>query len=170
MMSLGACQSTPKEAVVVDKSEGFPQEKIIEVDNENSKELGIPEYWEETLERSDGFVTIEADYEIDLPEIYNTPVYQYEPKPLSQERLKELCEYFAENNRLYEVPAMTKDELNEFIRNWSERSNRLKNYLEPLEEAMWTEEASEFKREDAIQIAEKLLEDLDIQDMEFSSV
>lgn len=295
VMSLGACQSTPKEAVVVDKSEGFPQESIIEVDNENSKELGIPEYWEETLERSDGFVTIEADYEMDLSEIYNTPVYQYEPKPLSQDRLKELCEYFAENNRLYEVPAMTKDELiaekeklenrvgrwgryltdfssmaivnekmerfteaidaapenkqkkiyiepefmlpyeteeefvrdwgmrniytyyyetdkkigfaarvekgqavdsiirainydsqvgssthflynqglwmdekelNESIRNWSERSNRLKNYLEPLEEAMWTEEASEFKREDAIQIAEKLLEDLDIQDME----
>ena len=82
VMSLGACQRTPEEAVVVDKSEGFPQESIIEVDNENPKELGIPEYWEETLERSDGFVTIEADYEMDLPEIYNTPVYQYEPKPL----------------------------------------------------------------------------------------
>lgn len=295
VMNLAACQSTPEEAVVVDKSEGLPQESIIEVDNEKPKDLGIPKHWEETLERSDGFIIIEADYEIDLPEIYNTPVYLYEPKLLSQKRLEELCDYFAENYRLYKVPAMTKDELiaekeklenrvgrwgryltdfssmavvnekmerfteainaapdekkekkyidpefmlpyeteeefvrdwgmrniyayhyntdkeigfaarvdkgqdvnpmirainydskvgssthflykqgiwmdenelNEAIKNWSEKSNRMKEYLEPLEEVVRKEEAEDFQKEDAIQLAEKVLTDLDITDME----
>lgn len=295
MMNLSGCQSTPKEAVVVDKSEGFPQDKIIEVDNETPKDLGIPIQWKEVMVRNEEFVTVEVDCEMNLPEIYNTPVYQYEPKPLSQDRLEELCDYFAENNKLYEVPAMMKDELvaekeklenrvgrwgryltdfssmaivneklerlteaidaapdkkqekryiepvfmlpyeteEEFVRdwgmrniyayhydtdkeigfaaridenqeidpmirainydsevgssthflykqgiwmdenelseainNWSERSNKMKEYLESLEEAMWKERVGDFSKEKAIQMAEKVLKELEITDME----
>lgn len=110
-ITLSACQSTPSKSVVVDKSQGFPQENIIEVDNENPKELGTPEYWKETIERSEGFVTLEADYEMKLPEIYNTPVDIYEMKVLSEDSLKNMCDYFADGNSFYEYPKMTKEEL-----------------------------------------------------------
>lgn len=72
---LTACQATPEEAVVVDKSQGIAEENIIPVDNENPKELGIPEHWEEKMVRRNDQLVIEADYDIDLPDVYNTPVY-----------------------------------------------------------------------------------------------
>ena len=48
---LTACQSSPEEAVVVDKSQGIAEEKIIPMDDENPKDLGIPEHWEEKILR-----------------------------------------------------------------------------------------------------------------------
>lgn len=111
VMNLAACQSTPEEAVVVDKSEGFPQEKIIEVDNENPKDLGVPEYWDEKLEKDESFITLTAECEIEIPEIYSVPVYSYEMKELTNKDLSKLCKYFAGENELYREPLMTKAEL-----------------------------------------------------------
>ena len=48
---LTACQATPEDAVVVDKLQGIAQENIIPVDDENPKDLGIPEHWEEKILR-----------------------------------------------------------------------------------------------------------------------
>lgn len=110
-VNLSACQLTPEESVVVDKSQGFSQDNIIGVDNENPKDLGIPEHWKETIERSEGFVTLEADYEMNVPEIYNTPVDTYEMKVFIEDSLEKLCNYFANGNPFYEYPKMTKEEL-----------------------------------------------------------
>lgn len=109
--SLIACAKTPEKAIVVDKSEGLPKDSVIPNDNDTPKDVGIPSYWKETIEKSDGYVTLEADYDMEIPEVYNTPVYSYEMKPLGGKLLKKLCDYFAEGNKLYEYPAMTKDEL-----------------------------------------------------------
>lgn len=111
VMNLVACQRTPEEAAVVDKSEGLPQESILEVDDENPKELGIPEYWNETMERQEGYITIETDCGIEIKEIYNTPVYEYEMESLTNDKLKELCDYFSDGNQLYKEPKMTKAQL-----------------------------------------------------------
>ena len=111
LFSLSACQPTPEEAVVVDKSEGIAEESIILVDNNTPKNLNVPKQWNEVIERSDGFIRIEADYEMNIPEVYNTPIYSYKVSILSEERLKELCDFFAEGNRYYQIPKMTKDEL-----------------------------------------------------------
>ena len=111
LFSLSACQPTPKEAAVVDKSEGIAEESIIPVDDNTPKNLNVPKQWKEVIERSDGFIRIEADYEMNIPEVYNTPIYSYKVSILSEERLKELCDYFAEGNRYYQIQKMTKDEL-----------------------------------------------------------
>ena len=122
-MNLSGCQSTPEDAVVVDKSEGLPKESILEVDNENPKDLGVPVFWEETLERHDGYVTINVECETNIGEIYNTPVYEYEMINLSNERLKELCAYFANGFQLYKEPAMTKSQLKQEKEDMMEQTN-----------------------------------------------
>lgn len=109
-LSLTACAKTPEEKVVVDKSEGLAKDSIIS-EEDTPKDLQIPERWQEKIEKSEGFVTLEADYEMQIPEIYNTPVYSFEMNPMTDKRLAELCEYFSEGNKLYEYPRMTKSEL-----------------------------------------------------------
>ena len=145
VMNLVGCQSTPDEAVVVDKSEGLPQESILEVDNEKPKDLGVPEYWEETLERQDGYVTINVECETDIDEIYNTPVYEYEMISLTNEKLKELCDYFSAGARLYKEPQMTKSQLKQEKEDMMEQTNFWRNEVymkidELIEEAPETTE------------------------------
>lgn len=105
-----SCQKTPEKAVVVDKSEGLSSDKIIPVNSE-PKDLGIPDVWNENTEMSNGHVTIVADCKLNIPEIYNTPIYSYEIKPMTKDFLGKLCEYFAGGNKLYKNPKMTKNEL-----------------------------------------------------------
>jgi len=64
------------------------------------------------MEKNDGFVILTADCDIQIPDIYNTPVYSYERKHMTDELLNKLCDYFSDGDRLYEDPAMTKSELN----------------------------------------------------------
>lgn len=122
-MSIGlmSCAKTPQEEIVVDRSEGIPKESILEKDDDVPKDLQIPNHWHERIERSDGFVTLEADCSPQIPEIYNTPVDVYEQLPLNDELLEELCDYFTDGNPLYEYPRMTKDQLE------SEKA-RMENY------------------------------------------
>lgn len=108
---LTACAETPKEKIVVNKSEGLPSETIIPADNNTAKDLEVPDYWKGTIEKSDGYVKVTADYEMNIPEIYNTPVYSYELIPMTREMLENLCRYFVGDKEFYKVPSMTKDEL-----------------------------------------------------------
>lgn len=112
-LCITACAETPDKKVVVDRSEGLAEENILSKETEGTpKEIDAPEHWKETIERSKGYVTLTADCDIQLPEIYNTPVYSYEIEPMTDELLDKLCTYFAAGGRLYEDPAMTKNELN----------------------------------------------------------
>lgn len=111
-LGLVSCAETPEESIVIDKSGGLGKGSIIPEENEVPKDLQIPARWQETVERSDGFVTLEADYEIAIPKIYNTPVYSYEMKVMTNEIMEELCGYFSKGDKLYEYPKMTKSELN----------------------------------------------------------
>ena len=106
-----SCAKTPEEKVVVDKSEGLAKKSVLPKETDTPKDLGTPAHWQETIDRSDGFVTLEADCEINIPEIYNTPVYSYEMASLKGELLTRLCNYFAQGDELYEYSGMTKDEL-----------------------------------------------------------
>lgn len=109
---LSACQKTPEEAAVVDRSGGLSEDNILPKEKDTPKNLEVPDHWQETLEEGDGFITLEADYDIVLPEVYNTPVVSYKITPVNNEMLRELCEYFADGDQLYEYRAMTKGELN----------------------------------------------------------
>ena len=110
LANLTACVKTPEEKIVTDKKKGSVNENIIPT-SKDPKELDIPEHWTDTIEKSDGFVTIHADYEMNIPEIYNTPVYAYEMKKLSNQELQRLCDYFSEGNQIYRYPKMSKNEL-----------------------------------------------------------
>ena len=97
-----ACQKTPEEAVVTDKSQGLPEGSAIPEEKDTPKDLDLPKHWQETLVRGDGFVTLESDYDIEIPEVYNTPVYAWEALPMTDEFLERLCDYFANGDRFYE--------------------------------------------------------------------
>ena len=110
LTNLTACVKTPEEKIVTDKKKGSISENIIPA-SKDPKKLEIPKHWTDTIEKSDGFITIHADYEMNIPEIYNTPVYAYEMKKLSNQELGRLCNYFSEGNKIYRYPKMSKDEL-----------------------------------------------------------
>ena len=110
LTNLTACVKTPEEKIVTDKKKGSISENIIPA-SKDPKKLEIPKHWTDTIEKSDGFITIHADYEMNIPEIYNTPVYAYEMKKLSNQELGSLCNYFSEGNKIYRYPKMSKDEL-----------------------------------------------------------
>ena len=48
---------------------------------------------------------------MNIPEIYNTPVYAYEMKKLSIRNLAACVTIFSEGNKIYRYPKMSKDEL-----------------------------------------------------------
>lgn len=110
-VNLAACAKTPEKKIVVDKSEGLSKENILPKETDTPKDLKIPEHWQERMERSDGYVTVEADCQIQIPKIYNTPVYSYEMRHMTDKLLKKLCDYFSDGDPLYKEPAMTKEEL-----------------------------------------------------------
>ena len=110
LTNLTACVETPEEKIVTDKKKESVSENIIPA-SKDPKKLEIPKHWTDTIEKSDGFVTIHADYEMNIPEIYNTPVYAYEMKKMSNQELKRLCDYFSEGNKIYRYPKMSKNEL-----------------------------------------------------------
>lgn len=112
LLNLTACVKTPEESIVTDESEGLTEKNIIPKEKDGKeKKLNIPEHWKETIMRKDGFVTVNADYDITVGNIYNTPVYAYRIRKMDQKLLEKLCSYFAEGASLYEDPEMTKDEL-----------------------------------------------------------
>ncbi len=111
ILEITSCAKTPKEKVVADKSEGLAKEEHPSQRDGYAQGSGDSKHWKETLDRSDGFVTLEADCDMNIPEIYNTPVYSYEMASLKKDWLSRLCGYFAKGDKLYEYPEMTKDEL-----------------------------------------------------------
>lgn len=134
---LSACQKTPEEAVVTDKSQGLPEGSAIPEEKDTPKDLDLPKHWQETLVRGDGFVTLESDYDIEIPEVYNTPVYAWEALPMTDEFLERLCDYFANGDRIYEYQGMTKSELAE-KKEELEQQKSSASYLEydAIEEAL----------------------------------
>lgn len=108
---LTACQETPEEAVIVDKSQGLPKDSIIPEESEIPKSFGAPEQWQEATEKGNGRVSLKADCRVNLPEIYNTPVYELEMQNMTEKLLKQLSEYFAEGDPLYKEPVLSKARL-----------------------------------------------------------
>ena len=88
--NLVSCVKNPEKRIVVDKAEGLSKENVLPNEKDVPKDLGAPEHWQETMDRSNGFVTIEADCQVRIPEVYNTPVYLYKMRPVTNKLLKRL--------------------------------------------------------------------------------
>lgn len=118
MLTLTACQKTPDEAPVVNKSEGLPKGCIIDKAKDGEiKQIDAPEHWKETMERMDGRVTVEADVDIPRLSVSNTPVLELEKAPFDNDGLKKLTNYFFKGKKFYQKLPMTKEELSHQITN-----------------------------------------------------
>lgn len=123
MLTFTACQKTPGEAPVVNKSEGLPKGCIIDKAKDGEiKQIDAPEHWKETMERMDGRVTVEADVDIPRLSVSNTPVLELEKAPFDNERLKKLTNYFFKGKKFYQKPRLTKEELSHQIMNIENKS------------------------------------------------
>ncbi|WP_395015322.1 DUF6034 family protein [Robinsoniella peoriensis] len=118
-----ACQKTPDQAPVVNKSEGLPKGCIIDkVKDGELKQIDAPEHWKETMERMDGRVTVEADVDIPRLSVSNTPVLELKKANFDNEQLKKLTDYFFKGRKFYQKPQMTKEELSHQITNIENKS------------------------------------------------
>ena len=113
VLSLAACQETPEEEIVLDKSKGLPKDSILPKESQIPKDFGAPDQWQESVEKGNIAVSIKADCQINLPQIYNAPVYELEVQHMTGELLEQLCEYFSDGNPLYKEPEMSKARLEE---------------------------------------------------------
>jgi len=54
--NLVSCAKNPEKRIVVDKAEGLSKENVLPNEKDDPKDLGAPEHWQETMDRSNGFV------------------------------------------------------------------------------------------------------------------
>lgn len=130
MLTFTACQKTPGEAPVVNKSEGLPKGCIIDKAKDGEiKQMDAPEHWKETMERMDGRVTVEADVDIPRLSVSNTPVLELEKAPFDNEGLRKLTNYFFKGKKFYQKLPMTKEELSHQITNIENKSGYMVRVL-----------------------------------------
>lgn len=111
-----SCQPTPEVPPVVSRSEGIPKDAISQLLKPGeTKLIDAPEHWKERMERGNGRVTIEADIDLALPVLGNTPVIEMKRKQFEDEQLLQLVLYFVGNQKLFEPSSMTKDQLKKLL-------------------------------------------------------
>lgn len=116
LIILTSCRPTPDIPPVINRSGGIPANTLIEpLADGQVKVIDAPIYWNETLERGSGKISIEADLNIKLPEVQNTPIIELAQKNFGEERLGKLISYFAGKHKLYRKPPMTKTELTKHL-------------------------------------------------------
>ena len=111
---LTACQPTPDEAVVVNRSE--LEEKIAATATPGTtyEPYEAAEHWTDTIER--GALTVSVDTDVTLPGVDQYPVTILAPVTLSQERIDEMVHYFAGDSKLFCYPSVfTKADYQEML-------------------------------------------------------
>ena len=109
-----ACQPTPEVPPMVNRGDGLPEGVIIDAVPEGEiKYIDAPTHLKETVTRRDGKVVINFNADIIVPKVSNTPVIEFQQMPLSDEYLKELVYYFAGDGEFFQIPPLTKPELEE---------------------------------------------------------
>ena len=109
---LSACQPTPEIPPMVNRGQGLSEDFITSSLPEGQiKEIDAPAHLMDSWESANGGIKIEADVDIKVPEISNTPVVELRQKDFTVQRLEELIGYFVGGSPLYKIPHMTKAEL-----------------------------------------------------------
>lgn len=112
------CQETPEKSAVVDKSSGLDKEMIQKPLKEGeTRKTDIPVHWSASEEKNDGKVKISADLELEQTQPGNLPVIEMENSKITEEKLKELVNVFAEGKELYVPKIHTK----EYYQKWKDR-------------------------------------------------
>ena len=74
-----------------------------------TRENDIPAHWKMEEFRNKNRMLLSADLDLDEHKLGNLPVIEMKNHVLTEEELKELVEYFAEGETLYECQPYTKD-------------------------------------------------------------
>ena len=109
---LAACQPTPERPPVIYRGEGLPADSVIDpIFEEQLKKIDAPAHWTEEAYRTENLVKINADADVEAPDISNTPVVELSQKPITVDELERLVAYFAGDSKLLKKPELTKAEL-----------------------------------------------------------
>lgn len=113
---LTGCQKTPEESAVVSKAGGLSENVIAKpLEAGETRENDIPAHWKMEELRNKDRMLLSADLDLEEKKLGNLPVIEMKNHVLTEEELKELVEYFAEGETLYERQPYTKDVYEEVI-------------------------------------------------------
>ena len=113
---LTGCQKTPEESAVVSKAGGLSENVIAKpLEEGETRENDIPAHWKLEEFRNKDRMLLSADLDLEEKKLGNLPVIEMKNHVLTEEELKELVEYFAEGETLYECQPYTKDVYEEVI-------------------------------------------------------
>ena len=149
ILLMTGCQETPEKSAVVDKSVGLDEELILKpLKKGENRETDIPKQWNASEEKNDGKVKISADLNLEQTNPGNLPVIEMENSKITEEKLKELVNVFAEGKELYAPQIHTK----EYYQKWKDRIDAGEGaYADPSSFAYYQE--IEGRLDDAIELA-----------------
>lgn len=111
-----SCQPTPDVPPVVSRSEGIPKDALEQLLKPGeTKLMDAPNHWKEQIERGNGRIIIDADIDLTLPVLVNTPVIEMKKKQFEDEQLLQLALFFAGDQKLFEPRLMTRDQLEKLL-------------------------------------------------------
>jgi len=128
---LSACQPTPEVPPMVNRGQGLSDEFVIPAMPAGElKQIDAPEHWKDDLKFTNGSIEYKviADVDLNIPQVGNTPVLEMRQREFSDENLKNLVDYFSKGNKVYKIPALTKDTLQKELDRMKARKG---NYLSP---------------------------------------
>lgn len=107
---LAGCQPTPEESAVVSKAEGLNEAVIAQpLEDGETRTTDIPAHWQMKELKNKDRMMISADLDLEEKEIGNLPVIEMKNHKLTEEELKVLVGYFADEEALYVPQPYTKD-------------------------------------------------------------
>ena len=105
-----ACQKTPEESAIVNKSDGLNQSAIAQkLQAGEERKTDIPQHWKVNEKKSNDRVLISADLKLETMSLGNLPVIEVKNHKLTKSELSKLVTYFTGEEELYVSQNPTKE-------------------------------------------------------------
>lgn len=117
-----SCKPTPDKAPVVNKIGGIHKDSILApLDDGSTRKYDVPSRWKETIKKGGERTVVNADLNIELPEIGNTPIIEVEKLPFEEKDLRRLIQYFAGDGKICAPQPLLREELEHHLRRMENR-------------------------------------------------
>ena len=146
---LTACQSTPEEAVVVQKDN--TEQTVLESAKNEETEIEpceAPEHVEERFTVIEGVLDVSIDADVELPDVDAFPVASVKSAPFTQDQADTMREYFVQDGRLVSEYVRTKADYDALIVKARRGHKEDGEYVFNESDQKWVNELIE-RREDA---------------------
>ena len=106
---VSACKPSPEIPPMVNRADGLPEGVVIESATEGeTKFIDAPEKWVESIDLAIGNTRLNANVDIQYPEISNSPILEFQQVAYSDAQLKTVIQYFLGNCNLYKMSPLSK--------------------------------------------------------------